>query len=104
MQAGKTGILRCFEDIQRETAVYIQVGDKRILQQREYLESDLASDDPDAPDTNEIIDRRAITPRNPAAAAAIPKAARQTPASTLSGCTARLPRLSPTTNGQTAWN
>jgi hypothetical protein len=60
MQAGKTGILRHLEDLARETGVYIQVGDKRVLQQREYNESELASDDPDAPDTNETIDIHAI--------------------------------------------
>jgi hypothetical protein len=60
MQAGKTGILRHLEDLARETGVYIQVGNKRVLQQREYNESALASDDPDAPDTNETIDFHAI--------------------------------------------
>jgi hypothetical protein len=56
MQTGKNGILRCFEDIERETGVYRRVGDKRTLQRREYYESDFVSNGPDEPEHNDIID------------------------------------------------
>jgi hypothetical protein len=57
MQSGKTGIRRCFEDIERETSVYVQVSNKRVLQGREYSESEFVKDGPNEPEANEIIDK-----------------------------------------------
>jgi hypothetical protein len=63
MQSGKTGIMRCFEDIERETGVYLHVGDKHILRRREFNESDLVSDNLNEPQMNEIIDMQVIRSR-----------------------------------------
>jgi hypothetical protein len=56
MQTGKHGIRDCFQNIERETGVFINVSGKHVLQQREYSESTFVKDDPDELENNDIID------------------------------------------------